>query len=83
MKEQDILRKLTTEPFFINLRLFEYDLRKLEAKYDTEPCPDHKIAQALHVSEEALDSWYHRVIGDIQALMEVDEDGPIERSADH
>lgn len=51
MNDTEIERRLQEEPFFINIRRYNYDLRVLEQVRYPEGAPTHVIAQALKMTE--------------------------------
>ncbi len=75
MNTTEIKTRLESDPYFINLRRFDFDIRKLEARYENEPSgvPDHVIASALQVDESVLPSWYSEVAERLQKIMGVQE----------
>jgi len=72
MTKDEVRRRLVTEPYFIPLKQFNFDIREMEKHYAEEgSCTDKKIAQALHVKEEDVEPWYLRIVGDLQVELDV------------
>lgn len=68
----EIRTRIMSEPDFVNLKRFDYSLKKLMEKY-----PDgvtRKVeAQALLMTEEEAEELYQTVVQKLRTMMKVDE----------
>lgn len=62
--------RVLTDPRFIAMRRYSYDIAKLEDRY--EECPSHVIAQALLISEEEVEELKKELIIKLRNLMGID-----------
>ncbi|HVT63200.1 MAG TPA: hypothetical protein VHD33_06935 [Legionellaceae bacterium] len=60
-------QRVHTDPRFIAMRRYSYDIAKLEDRYDE--CPPHVIAQALLMNEEDVEKEKQRLILKLRNLM--------------
>ena len=66
--DQDAVRKkIRTDPRFIAIRHYNFDIDKLEERY--EECPEHIIAKALLITEEELAIETEKVVLKLRNLM--------------
>lgn len=66
--EHEMIRvKLRSDPNFVAIKHYNFDIKELEARY--EECPPHIAAKALGISEEELESETQRVILKLRNLM--------------
>lgn len=61
MDELELLRRVATEPDFVNLKRYSYSLEKVLDRYP-DGAPDRLIAQALCMSEEEVEELYEEVV---------------------
>lgn len=62
--------RVATEPEFINIKRFEYDLRRVEEKYP-DGAPSKVIAAGMCVKEEEIEDHMKRITAELQRLMGV------------
>lgn len=60
-------QKLRKDPNFIALKRYDYDLSKLEDRYDE--CPIHIIATALLIDEDEVEAEIQKVVLKLRNLM--------------
>lgn len=70
-------RRLYEDPDFINLKRFDFSLKKLLLRYPNG-CPDRIIAQALMISEDDVQVTYDRVLGKLKEIFGVDGEDAID-----
>ena len=62
-----LAKKLRKDPSFIALKRYDYDISKLEDRYDE--CPVHIIAAALLINENEVEEEVQKVILKLRNLM--------------
>ena len=67
--DSEVKQKLYNDPNFINIKRFDYSLKKLISKYP-EGVPPKIIAQALDLSEPELESLTAATLAKIRTLLE-------------
>lgn len=67
---QTLANRVLTEPDFIAIKRFGYDLDTLAAKYP-DGAPDHVIATALLVAEEDVEQIWLNAVTNLKALLGV------------
>ena len=70
MEENEKYQKLLTDPKFIAIKRFNYDLDALLVRYPEE-VPDNVIAQALMIEESEVAERYEEIILKLRELMRV------------
>ena len=70
MTMTEIRQRVETDPDYINLKRFDFSLRKLLVRYP-DGCPDHIIAQALILNESEVETTYNNVVIRLRTLMGV------------
>jgi hypothetical protein len=67
-QDPDLIRaKLRTDPNFVAIKHYNYDIKEIEARY--EECPEHIAARALFITEEELAIETQLVILKLRNLM--------------
>jgi hypothetical protein len=61
---------LQTDPQFVYVKRFDYNLTKLLGRYP-DGCPDHVIAGALMITEDDVEKLYASIVVKIRLLMGV------------
>jgi hypothetical protein len=67
--QKTLHKKLQNEQDFIALKRYDYDINKLEERY--EECPDHIIAQALLLTEDEIKQETEKVVLKLRNLMDI------------
>lgn len=66
--DEDAIRdKLRTDPNFVAIKHYHYDIKELEDRYDE--CPDHVAAKALFITEDEFVMEHKQVILKLRNLM--------------
>lgn len=68
MTSEEVSKRLHAEPDFINLKRFDYDMKKLMDRYP-EGVPDRLIALALNITEEEVETIYEDIVSRIRSRM--------------
>ncbi len=71
MNSPDIEKKLETDPDFINLKRFDFSLKKLCEKYPNG-APDRIISQALGRSEAEINQRYQQALEKLKSQITYD-----------
>ena len=64
--------RLADDEDFVNLKRFNFSLRETLKRYP-EGVPDHLIAQALGIEEDAVSELYDDVVLHLRELMKVED----------
>jgi len=76
MTSQDIKNKIETDPDFINLKRFDFSLKKLQEKYPNG-APDRIISQALGLPEAEINQRVQQVLSKLKSQITYDiEESP-------
>ncbi len=71
LTQEEIRRRLDTDPDFVNLPKFDYSLRKVLERYDE--VPEHLIARGLCMTVEEVQATTQRVLVSFRERLGVDE----------
>lgn len=72
MTLSEIRNRLVNEPNFINLKRFDYSLKKLLERYP-EGCPVRVIAHALVLAEVEVEDLYQQAVEHLREAMGVEK----------
>lgn len=70
MTPEEVKKKVEEDPDFVNLKRFDFSLKKLVERYP-EGCPNRVILSALLMSEDELDKCYNGIVEKLRAQMGV------------
>ena len=70
MKE-DNTERIRYNPDFVNIKRFDYDLKKLLERFSDSGVPDHIIENALGLTQEEADALYKSIVEKLQKALNV------------
>jgi DNA-binding NarL/FixJ family response regulator len=73
MTDDEIKTLISDDEDFVYLKRFDYSLLNVLERY-SDGCPDRIIAQALCMTEEAVNEMYDSIILRLRAFMGVSDD---------
>jgi len=68
MDTNEIKERLQSDPDFINIKRFDYSMKKLLERYP-DGAPPNVIAQGLMMTEEELEVMYQNILGKMREII--------------